>query len=78
MCIQLDRIALLGFERNRYRAVLERLATELNTLATEKEEDRFNRLWLMAYDALDREKLAIAAAEMGLLTDLFQGGGYAP
>lgn len=66
MCI--DR--LLEFERDWYRRALRRLEPKLNLLATEKEEERFNELWLLSYEALDREKLAIEAAELGLLTHL--------
>jgi hypothetical protein len=66
------QVSLLGFERCRYRLALETLKDQLYTLASEKEEERFNRLWLIAVDALDSEKMAVSAAKQGLFRDMFE------
>ncbi|KKM75348.1 hypothetical protein LCGC14_1391140 [marine sediment metagenome] len=65
-------IRLLEFERDRYREALEALADKLNDLAGEHGNKQFNDLWGIAYDALDPIKLAVAAAERGLLMEVFE------
>lgn len=68
----MNPVKLLEFERDCYRLALEELEVKLNDLANDREEERINFIWIFARDALDRRKLAVAAAEVGLLTDVFE------
>ena len=67
------RVELLEFERTHYHVALERLKEELRILADEKEAERFNDLWEIAYEALDPTALAVSMARQGILQDIVEG-----
>ncbi|KKM25875.1 hypothetical protein LCGC14_1590580 [marine sediment metagenome] len=72
MCDTSARVRIREFERDWYRKALVALQEQLGVLADEKEDQPHNAVWMLACDALDRRRLAEAAAEAGLLTDLFE------